>query len=180
MAKAKQTYSELLRDPRWQKKRLEVMGRDGFTCQRCGSKDKTLNVHHKYYEPGMNPWEYATETMVTLCDECHQVWQEKMTALLREIGLVKSPEGLDQIRGYIWSARRLWRPEAGDSVAIENLSHYGGIMDGAKLAENVLPICDSKKITTQELRDVGGGRCRLVPGNVFAAFPESESNGRGK
>lgn len=29
------TYSQKLRDPRWQKKRLEILERDSFTCQHC-------------------------------------------------------------------------------------------------------------------------------------------------
>jgi len=30
---AKLTYSEKLKDPRWQKKRLEILSRDNFTCE---------------------------------------------------------------------------------------------------------------------------------------------------
>ena len=66
------TYSEKLRDPRWQKMRLKVMERDGFTCQFCRSTEKTLNVHHKHYDKGAEPWEYAPEVLVTCCEECHQ------------------------------------------------------------------------------------------------------------
>jgi 5-methylcytosine-specific restriction endonuclease McrA len=32
----KKTYSELLKSPKWQKKRLEIMSRDKFTCKKCG------------------------------------------------------------------------------------------------------------------------------------------------
>ena len=31
-------YSEQLKSPKWQKKRLEIMQRDKFTCQLCGDK----------------------------------------------------------------------------------------------------------------------------------------------
>lgn len=44
------TYYEMLKDPRWQKKRLEIMERDEFACRDCGDKESTLNVHHTYYE----------------------------------------------------------------------------------------------------------------------------------
>ena len=40
-------YDELLKDPRWQRKRLEAMQADKFTCQMCFRSDKPLNVHHK-------------------------------------------------------------------------------------------------------------------------------------
>lgn len=66
------TYSEKLRDPRWQKKRLEVMQRDEFACRDCGSKDKTLHVHHCHYEKG-EPWETGSEFLLTLCEECHEI-----------------------------------------------------------------------------------------------------------
>lgn len=64
-------YSEKLKDPRWQKKRLEVLQRNEFTCQECGSTEDTLHVHHRYYERGKNPWEYPDESMETLCFICH-------------------------------------------------------------------------------------------------------------
>lgn len=66
------TYSELLRDPRWQRKRLEILGRDEFTCKRCGDSESTLNVHHCYYERDKTPWEYPAKSLVTLCESCHE------------------------------------------------------------------------------------------------------------
>lgn len=66
-------YSEKLRDPRWQKKRLEIMQRDNFKCQGCNSKEKTLHVHHKTYIFGKNPWDYTDTNFITLCFECHEI-----------------------------------------------------------------------------------------------------------
>jgi hypothetical protein len=65
-------YAERLRDPRWQRKRLEVMQRDEFTCQECFSSEKTLNVHHGYYIKGNDPWDYPMSSIHTLCEECHE------------------------------------------------------------------------------------------------------------
>jgi len=73
-------YSDLLRDPRWQKKRLEIMQRDNFICQICGDGESTLNVHHKYYFHDKKPWEYDNCTLITLCEECHkneQSWKSE-------------------------------------------------------------------------------------------------------
>ncbi len=39
-------YSEKLKDPRWQKKRLEIFQRDEFHCQQCGDGENTLCVHY--------------------------------------------------------------------------------------------------------------------------------------
>lgn len=64
------TYSELLKDPRWQKKRLEIMQSDNFTCQLCYSTIKTLHVHHSKYESSL-PWETSAEFLITVCEDCH-------------------------------------------------------------------------------------------------------------
>jgi 5-methylcytosine-specific restriction endonuclease McrA len=65
------TYFEKLKDPRWQRLRLEIMQRDNFTCQHCSSKTKTLNVHHKCYKRGAAPWEYEKDWLITVCEDCH-------------------------------------------------------------------------------------------------------------
>lgn len=68
----KKEYLEALASPQWQKKRLEIMQRDNFTCQFCGCKDRTLHIHHKVYEKGKKPWEYEDKDLITLCDRCHE------------------------------------------------------------------------------------------------------------
>ena len=64
-------YSKKLRDPRWQKKRLEIMERDEFSCRMCGDNSSTLNVHHCYYD-NKEPWAYESSSLITLCEECHK------------------------------------------------------------------------------------------------------------
>ena len=66
-------YLEKLKDPRWQKKRLEVMQRDEWKCRDCFSKDKQLHVHHCFYEN--EPWEIENKYLITLCSDCHVVRQ---------------------------------------------------------------------------------------------------------
>jgi len=66
------TYFEMLRDPRWQKKRLEIMGRDHFKCRLCGDGETTLNVHHLSYEKGAAPWDYPDAFLITACQPCHE------------------------------------------------------------------------------------------------------------
>lgn len=64
-------YKELLKDGRWQRKRLEIMQRDGFICRECGTTSD-LNVHHTRYIKGRKPWEYDDDDLVTLCGSCHK------------------------------------------------------------------------------------------------------------
>lgn len=73
MISKKPDYSKKLLDARWQKKRLEIMGRDCFTCQKCQATDhRTLHVHHRHYLFGRDPWDYPNELLVTLCATCHK------------------------------------------------------------------------------------------------------------
>lgn len=93
-------YWELLRDPRWQRKRLEVMQAAGFQCQECSSAIKTLNVHHTFYRRGAKPWEYETAELRCLCEDCHRLAGLLLERLHRHIGAV-SMYTLPRIDGYI-------------------------------------------------------------------------------
>jgi len=68
------TYAEKLKDPRWQKKRLEILNRDNFKCsiESCGETTKTLHVHHLDYLSDTEPWDYPNEYLMTICESCHQ------------------------------------------------------------------------------------------------------------
>jgi hypothetical protein len=65
------SYSEKLKDPRWQKKRLKVMEYANWRCQICGCKDKTLHIHHSYYIRGKQPWQYPEGSLICICHACH-------------------------------------------------------------------------------------------------------------
>ena len=69
------TYSQKLRDPRWQKLRLRILERDNWTCQSCRSTTKTLQVHHLYYAK-RDPWDYPDSCYQTLCEDCHKTRHE--------------------------------------------------------------------------------------------------------
>ena len=81
-------YSEKLKDPRWQKKRLEILERDEFTCQLCFDSESTLMVHHKVYDKTKEPWEYENSELVTLCQSCHEYEHE--ARYTTELGLLKT------------------------------------------------------------------------------------------
>jgi hypothetical protein len=66
------SYSDKLRDPRWQRKRLEVLEQAGWKCESCESTTKTLHVHHKQYVKGREPWDYETSNFEALCEDCHE------------------------------------------------------------------------------------------------------------
>jgi len=70
------SYAEKLKDPRWQKKRLEIFERDDWICQRCGDEESPLHVHHLRYAKSGNPWDSPFGDLVTLCEECHKLEKE--------------------------------------------------------------------------------------------------------
>lgn len=85
-------YSEKLKDPRWQKKRLKIMERDSFTCQYCKDKETTLNVHHLKYSKGF-PWNISDKYLITVCEDCHKIINQ-----YGEISSVLKLKGYDGIR----------------------------------------------------------------------------------
>jgi hypothetical protein len=65
------SYNDLLRNPRWQKKRLEIMQRDNWSCRCCSDTESELHVHHLLYS-AENPWDEENENLITLCSCCHE------------------------------------------------------------------------------------------------------------
>lgn len=87
-------YSEKLKDPRWQKKRLKILERDEWMCSRCGDDKKTLHVHHLEYNG--EPWETKDKNLETLCEDCHRFehdfeqWIDDSIEILLECGWNKN------------------------------------------------------------------------------------------
>lgn len=79
------TYSDKLRDPRWQKKRLEILQRDEFCCQECTDDSSTLHVHHTRYVKGRDPWDYGNGFLVTLCESCHAQLHRDESSVIEHI-----------------------------------------------------------------------------------------------
>lgn len=80
----RQQYAKKLKDPRWQKKRLQVLERDGWACQECGDTEETLHVHHKRYADG-DPWDTPDEWLTALCAMCHEAESEMLPGALKHL-----------------------------------------------------------------------------------------------
>lgn len=80
-------YREKLQDPRWQKKRLGILERDGFKCALCGDTETTLHVHHKHYN-GCDPWNIHEDALVTLCVTCHEYESEALLEVMSDLQMV--------------------------------------------------------------------------------------------
>lgn len=70
------SYNEQIKSPHWQKRRLQILQRDNFTCQICGSTEKTLHVHHLCYRKDAKIWDCPDNTLITLCEDCHRMEHE--------------------------------------------------------------------------------------------------------
>lgn len=89
---AEYNYKKLLRKREWLAKRREILTKRP-QCQNCGRSDRTLAVHHRYYDYGILPWEYSDEAYKVVCSgKCHReadaerVKQEDDVAILRRHG----------------------------------------------------------------------------------------------
>ena len=64
-------YSDKLKNPKWQKKRLKILEDRDWACELCCDKESTLHVHHTKYDQNKEPWEYEDYRLRVLCDSCH-------------------------------------------------------------------------------------------------------------
>src|SRR5213594_693703 len=99
MSAPQSSYSELLKDPRWQRRRLEILNRANFQCERCDADNRTLHVHHLLYHKGAKPWEYADDDLMALCEQCHALDHERRS-LLAEVTALMNPWDVERVLGY--------------------------------------------------------------------------------
>lgn len=87
----KLAYKEKLLDPKWQKRRLDILARDQFTCQICGDTETTLHIHHFCYSA--NPWDSDNSDLTTLCKHCHAIEEFSKTQKCNTAKVFKSKSG---------------------------------------------------------------------------------------
>jgi hypothetical protein len=96
------SYSEKLKDPRWQKKRLEVLEAKNWRCECCGETEKTLNVHHIIYRKNANPWDYELDEFKVYCESCH-LDEHDREEIFKEHLLLITKDGLG-VEDLFWLA----------------------------------------------------------------------------
>lgn len=84
----KPTYFELLKDPRWQRRRLELLQSANFGCQNCGDATSTLHVHHGAYLKDVKPWDYPDDMMHVVCETCHVEFTELQQQFMATLGRI--------------------------------------------------------------------------------------------
>lgn len=67
-------YRQFIKSPQWKKKRQQVLIRDRFTCQHCGSRQRLEVDHQTYPARGASFQDFVdqpNDQLLTLCHECH-------------------------------------------------------------------------------------------------------------
>lgn len=135
------SYADLLLDPRWQRKRLEVLERADFTCEECGDKSTTLHVHHGYYEKGKKPWEYPHDSLHCVCAPCHLILTQTLAEMQRLMGGAHQ-SNLDFVVGFA-------RAEMGDHmrpIRVRNAEQVCGVARAYRMSEEEIePALDIEK-----------------------------------
>ncbi|HUX57111.1 MAG TPA: hypothetical protein VMV77_09060 [Bacteroidales bacterium] len=88
----KLSYLDQLKTPQWKEKRDQIMQRDNYTCQECGGKDTSLNVHHKLYIANRTAWDYHHLFLITLCESCHKKRHQRLQLIHERLGFMNNDQ----------------------------------------------------------------------------------------
>jgi hypothetical protein len=88
-------YSEKLKSPKWQKKRLEILNRDKFKCKLCLDTETELQIHHLKYTK--EPWDAPNKDLITYCKHCHKLVSTCKDINILKVLKVKSPNKITSI-----------------------------------------------------------------------------------
>lgn len=131
------TFSDMYRDPRWQKKRLEVLSAANWTCSQCGDVDQQLHVHHYWYTRDEPPWVVVDGQLAALCHECHATAEEIKSGFAQLFSMVNVDVlhgfmcalhcsfGRNSVKATMSAMQELLRsPEEFDRLVIKNKARY--------------------------------------------------------
>lgn len=122
------SYGDKLNDERWQTTRLRILERDAYACHGCGRR--AVQVHHTYYEYGLEPWEYPDDSLKSVCEPCHEKADALRVWLRSQIGLL-SLSSQRRVFGYaesLWLAEGARRPiQAIDDEMCQGIADAWGL-----------------------------------------------------
>jgi ribosomal protein S27AE len=130
-------YADKLKDPRWQKKRLEIFNRDRFACVRCGDDKSMLSVHHFRYIPGREPWEYCDDMLTTLCPECHAIETDTRKDFEHDLLAMLSDKGFFSDDLYVLARGFLNSPQKGSDITASIIEFFLSNSEAFNTVENL-------------------------------------------
>lgn len=155
-------FQDQYKHPNWQRVRLEALEAADFTCQRCGTSDDQLHVHHKRYIKGRMIWEYSGVELEVLCDPCHAQSHNDMELLKALISRLPSdaiPDIYSLLSGY---CAHIEGPACLHDVDLSNVENPESLYVGklAALVENkvsrVADLCNAIECLESISKSVGG------------------------
>jgi hypothetical protein len=93
------SFADRFKDPRWLRRRDEIIAAADYQCQDCGAAD-TLEVHICYFEKGCEPWEYPDEAYRCICAEDRAI-RRPLEKELRKIFASFTAAELDILHGAL-------------------------------------------------------------------------------
>lgn len=159
-------FWEQYNHPNWQRTRARKLQEADFTCERCGTSEDQMQVHHRLYFKGRKVWEYENYELEALCNGCHESATVEMSKI--KVILSRLPtECLDEVRalllGYIINGVGPIRGTKIDDLQDSNPEPYFGgigrlvgVASQLNKAHLIHDLCDQVE---QALR---GGEVRLT------------------
>ena len=93
----KDPRSDVYEPPDWDERRSYILRRDGYKCEKCGSKN-SLHVHHVVLRSVR--FDHSASNLITLCYKCHSechgmtfVSNATIAAAKHKSSLIKKSEG---------------------------------------------------------------------------------------
>ncbi len=108
---APSAYARKLNDPRWLRKKLAILSRDGNHCKFCRSSVNPLQVRFVAHR-GLNPWDYPDDELETVCVDCAKVRSEAIDDAINQVRvLIKDVPNirLEQVLSNIIHAAKVSR-----------------------------------------------------------------------
>lgn len=144
------SYADKWKDPRWQKRRLQIMERDHWACRICDDETEMLVVHHLQYIPGREPWEYDDVDLVTLCDTHHKEEHEFRPANEKTLLTVLRRLNMDQIGALAIAMRKSMAVAGWLQAWFGRLQYYLESPEAQELVADNFLESYMKKITADE------------------------------
>jgi hypothetical protein len=94
------SYLSQLNSKEWKQFSKIVREQRNF-CECCRMGDRQLQVHHLFYEPDRQLWEYTNEEVVVLCESCHKEIHEQLKRFRKFVFRYLTPNTFQILNGCL-------------------------------------------------------------------------------
>ncbi len=70
--------------PMWQRKKARCLAKANYECSACGDSETVLHAHHTVYPKGKKVYEVSDESLMCLCEPCHDLVTDAVNELRKE------------------------------------------------------------------------------------------------